>query len=139
MSSTVFDRTPVPEGKVTIPEGSYGVPNRMLYGLQSAKEKIAPAHPLESTEKMHREPANHIDLNMLRRTQGMHAPLRLQMEIRAASKIRRLPCISSSNLMLDTVLARDDVITWDDVLNNPADAEMMLDPYLMMEKKLGIL
>lgn len=40
-------------------------------------------------------------MTVLRNTQGLHAPLRLAMERRAAKQIGRLPFLPSSNLQLD--------------------------------------
>ena len=47
---------------------------------------------------------------VLRNTQGIHAPLRLAMELKAAEKIGRLPFLPSSNMMRDVILGRDDDI-----------------------------
>ena len=47
---------------------------------------------------------------MLRNTQGLHAPLRLAMELKSTEKIGRLPFLPSSNLMRDVILGRDDDI-----------------------------
>lgn len=54
---------------------------------------------------------------MLRKTQGIHAPLRILMEKDAASRVGRLPFLPSSNLMRDVIEGRDEDITFDDILN----------------------
>lgn len=51
-----------------------------------------------------------MNMTMLRNTQGIHAPMRLAMELKAADKIGRLPFLPSSGLMRDVILGRDDEI-----------------------------
>ncbi|XP_043522769.1 proteasome maturation protein-like, partial [Frieseomelitta varia] len=46
---------------------------------------------------------------LLRNTQGLHAPIRLAMELKAAEKIGRLPFLPSSHMMKD-VLGKDEEI-----------------------------
>jgi proteasome maturation protein len=48
-----------------------------------------------------------MNMILLRNTQGLHAPLRMAMELKATEKIGRLPFLSSSNAMRDALLARD--------------------------------
>ena len=47
---------------------------------------------------------------MLRNTQGIHAPMRLAMELKTAEKVGRLPFLSSSLAMKDVILGRDEEI-----------------------------
>lgn len=47
---------------------------------------------------------------LLRNTQGLHAPMRIAMELKATEKIGRLPFLPSSNMMRDVLLARDEEI-----------------------------
>lgn len=88
-----------------------------------------------------------MNFSTLRNIQGLHAPLKLQMEYRAArqvclvksaclsnlthfqwlifryttvlfsSQIQRLPFLSSSNLALDTLRGSDESIGFEDILN----------------------
>ena len=44
---------------------------------------------------------------MLRNAQGLHAPMRLAMEIKAAEKVGRLPFLSSSMAMRDSLMGKD--------------------------------
>lgn len=160
-----------------------------------------------------------MNFNTLRNIQGLHAPLKLQMEYRAARQvlfdsclhvsyttntlcssclnvalpfvqIQRLPFLPSSNLALDTLRGSDDTIGFEDILNgtkkhptrypscsqsfmsllvpwvcfikiwywwllvvlvdldnltsgfppsDPIQCEMMGDPHIMTEYKLGVL
>ncbi|CAG2210028.1 POMP [Mytilus edulis] len=105
------------EHTVDIPEGQYGVPNVMLHGLQPGRKLERAVHPLEYSEKHWDENKRTMDFSMLRNTQGLHAPLKLQMEIHTAKHFGRLPCLASSNTMLDTLTGRDDLINFDDIFN----------------------
>ncbi|XP_034302756.1 proteasome maturation protein [Magallana gigas] len=132
---------PQPDGsqEIKLPEGPYGVPDVMLNGIQSSKAKLGSVHPLEYSEKHWHENKQKMDFAMLRNTQGIHMPLRLQMEKNVAQKINRLPGMHSSNLMSDTLSGRDEMIDFEDILNNPADCEVMGDTHLLMDRRAGLL
>uniref|UniRef100_A0A3Q4IGI2 Proteasome maturation protein n=1 Tax=Neolamprologus brichardi TaxID=32507 RepID=A0A3Q4IGI2_NEOBR len=81
-----------------------------------------------------------MNFSTLRNIQGLHAPLKLQMEYRAARQvIQRLPFLQSSNLALDTLRNSDESIGFEDILNDPAHSEVMGEPHMMVEYKLGLL
>lgn len=80
-----------------------------------------------------------LNLNMLRNIQGIHAPLRIMMELKSLSNVGRLPFLPSSNLSRDVILGRDDCIDFDDILNPPNVHENLVRPHVIMERKLGIL
>lgn len=46
-------------------------------------------------------------MTMLRNAQGLHAPMRLAMEIKASEKIGRLPFLPSSMALRDSLLGKD--------------------------------
>lgn len=76
---------------------------------------------------------------MLRNTQGLHAPLKMSMELKAARKIGHLPFLSSSNLMTDVLLGRDCQMSHEDFLNPVEFREEAGQPHAIVEKSLGIL
>lgn len=84
---------------------------------------------------------NRLEMNMalLRNTQGLHAPLRLAMEMRAAKEVGRLPFLPSSNVMLDVLTGRDLEIGPEDIFNTPEFREVAGQPHAMIERSLGIL
>lgn len=53
-----------------------------------------------------------MNMMLLRNTQGLHAPLRIAMEVKAAEKIGRLPFLPSSNMMRDILLGQDQDIRY---------------------------
>uniref|UniRef100_A0A9J8B060 Proteasome maturation protein n=2 Tax=Cyprinus carpio TaxID=7962 RepID=A0A9J8B060_CYPCA len=109
------------------------------YRFSSVKNELLPSHPLELSEKNFQLNQDKMNFNTLRNIQGLHAPLKLQMEYRAARQIQRLPFLPSSNLALDTLRGSDDTIGFEDILNDPVQSEMMGDPHIMTEYKLGVL
>ncbi|KXJ19511.1 proteasome maturation protein [Exaiptasia diaphana] len=123
--------------EVTTTQGLYGVPDRLRTGLSNVKDQIKDSHPLEFTEMNYTKNQQALDMRMLRNTQGLHAPLRLQMECAVTSKIQRLPCLPSSMIALDTLMGSDDSIGFEDILGAPGDLETMGDIHSIMERKHG--
>lgn len=78
-------------------------------------------------------------MKILQNAQGLHAPLRISMELNAAKKIGRLPFLSSSNVMFDSLTGRDLEVNPEDVFNLPEYRESLGQPHGMVEKSLGLL
>lgn len=78
-------------------------------------------------------------MTVLRNTQGLHAPLRIAMELKSARKIGRLPFLQSSNIMHDVLTGRDLEIGPEDVFNTPEFLEISGQPHAMVERSLGLL
>lgn len=74
-----------------------------------------------------------MNMNMLRNVQGIHAPLRISMELRAFRNVGRLPFMSSSKLSSDIISGRDDTIDFADILYPEDLHEQMNQPYAIME------
>uniref|UniRef100_A0A8C5C864 Proteasome maturation protein n=1 Tax=Gadus morhua TaxID=8049 RepID=A0A8C5C864_GADMO len=121
------------------PHGSYGVQDTLRSGFSSVKNEILPSHPLELSEKNFQVNQEKMNFATVRNIQGLHAPLKLQMEYRAARQIQRLPFLQSSNLALDTLRNSDESIGFEDILNDPYQSELMGEPHMMTEYQLGLL
>jgi len=132
----------VPTGSVAwkiTATGPYGLRDPIIDGLsRHANDLKFNRHPIEFSEKMFHENQERNDMLMLRNHQGLHAPLRLKLERRIASKVQRLPCLASSHLMSDILTGRLDTIEFDDILNDPMDAEVAGQPHVLMERRAGI-
>jgi len=76
--------------------------------------------------------------NMLHKTQGMHAPMRLQVEHAIFSQYHRLPGLHSEFCGLDTLMDRDETLGFEDILQDPRDAYQVPDLHVTMEKVLGL-
>ncbi|RLW08334.1 hypothetical protein DV515_00003151 [Chloebia gouldiae] len=108
-------------------------------GFTSVKNELLPSHPLELTEKNFQLNQDKTNFATLRNIQGIHAPLKLQMEFRAVKQVQRLPFLHSSNMGMDILRGNDECIGFEDILNDPSQSEVMGEPHMMMEHKLGLL
>ncbi|GAB6033261.1 hypothetical protein CHUAL_012862 [Chamberlinius hualienensis] len=121
--------------KATFEEGAYGLPDPMIHGLNLIRNQTIQAHPLEISEKKFDLSRRQMDFSVLQKVQGIHAPLRLTMERQAAAKIQRLPFMSSSHLMIDTLMGKDDEIGFEDLFT--FESEKMVTPHVVMENPLN--
>ncbi|XP_063989171.1 proteasome maturation protein [Diachasmimorpha longicaudata] len=131
-------KTPLAE-EFGMNSGTYGVPDPMILGMPAAAQKLGTSHPLEASEKNFHQNKLKRDLVMLRNTQGLHAPLRIAMEIKATEKVGRHPFLPSSGLMRDVLLGRDEDIGFEDVFNTSEFREQMGQPHAIVERSLNLL
>ncbi|XP_012279611.1 proteasome maturation protein [Orussus abietinus] len=129
---------PTCSNSTSVKDEIYGLPNPLV-SQASARAKIGISHPLESSERNYHKNKSRMEMIMLRNTQGLHAPLRLAMELKATEQIGRLPFLPSSGVMRDVILGRDEQIGFEDILNTAEFREQMCQPHAVMEKNLGIL
>lgn len=80
-----------------------------------------------------------MNMTMLRNVQGLHAPLRIAMELKAAKQIGRLPFLPSSNIMSDSLTGRDLEIGPEDIFNTSEFQEVAGQPHAVCERSLGLL
>ncbi|XP_012534873.1 proteasome maturation protein [Monomorium pharaonis] len=118
---------------------NYGLSNPMVSGLSATRQSIGYAHPLEASERNYKKNQERMNMTLLRNTQGLHAPLRIAMELKATEKIGRLPFLPSSNVMRDVLLAQDQDIRFEDIFNTSEFREQMGQPHAVVENHLGIL
>lgn len=116
---------------------AYGVPSTLIHGFSNVKLQLESCHPLERAHKI--VDSDLTNFSMLKSVHGLHAPLRLLAERRAASHIGRLPFLPSSNLMLDVLQNKNETIGPEDVFNDPSMAEVMGRPHSVVERELEIL
>ncbi|NXU59197.1 POMP protein, partial [Turnix velox] len=135
-ASLLKDSIPIPEFSDSgLHEGN----DLLRRGFTSVKNELLPKHPLELSEKHFQLNQDKANFDTLRNIQGIHAPLKLQMEFRAVKQVQRLPFLHSSNMALDTLRGNDECISFEDILNDPSQSEVMGEPHVMMEYKLGLL
>ncbi|KAL6254272.1 proteasome maturation protein [Pogonomyrmex barbatus] len=132
--------------KPTVPEQfdikngtNYDLPNPMVSGLSATRQSVGYVHPLEASERNYQKNQERMNMILLRNTQGLHAPLRIAMELKAAEKIGRLPFLPSSNIMKNVLLGHDQDIGFEDIFNTPEFREQMGQPHAVIENHLGIL
>jgi len=119
----------------------FEVADAMIDGLasKSKSKKLYTSHPLEQSEKIFRKNQEQLEFAMARKVQGIHAPLRLQMERKIVSKAGHLPFLPRHNASLNVLTGRDEMIDFDDYLGHPMDAETMGQPHAMVERSLKLL
>ncbi|KAM5181873.1 proteasome maturation protein [Mantella aurantiaca] len=137
LSSQLKDSIPITE--LSNQYGGYGLQDTLRTGFTSAQSELLPSHPLELSEKNFQLNQEKVSFSTLRNIQGLHAPLKLQMEFQAVKQVQRLPFLQSSNIALDTLRGNDECISFEDILNDPSQSEVMGEPHAMMEYKLGLL
>ncbi|CAH1102337.1 unnamed protein product [Psylliodes chrysocephalus] len=120
-------------------EETYGGQDLMKHGLPLSKQSTNVPHPMAASKLKHQENLNKMNLTILRNTQGLHAPLRINMELKSAKRIGRLPFLSSSNTMYDILMGKDVDIGPEDVFNTSEFSEVSCQPHAVVEKSLGIL
>ncbi|XP_055333335.1 proteasome maturation protein-like [Paramacrobiotus metropolitanus] len=114
----------------------HGLRDALQSGLSSVARKAVDVHPLEISELYHDTQEDRMNYAMLRSTQGIHAPLRLQMEKFLVKQPSRNSVMPSSNLHLDVLNGKDETIDLEDVLNAPEYWEKEVHPHLLLEKRL---
>lgn len=129
------------ESKQTIREtGAYGIHDVMIHGFASVKNSLSAAHPLEGIDQQCKANAEKMKFAVARSVQGLHAPLKLAFERKAAKEVGRLPFLPSSNLMLEVLEGTDDTISFEDIYNDPMEMiEVLRPPHLIMEKHLKLI
>jgi len=121
---------------VTADVGEFGVPEVMKHGLtKTINDDVL--HPLINSERNHYKNRDAMNMAVLRNIQGLHAPLKIAMELKAAKQIGRLPFLTSSNIMHDVLTGRDLEIQPEDIFNMPEFQEISGQPHAMVEKSLG--
>ncbi|XP_075573526.1 proteasome maturation protein [Pelecanus crispus] len=135
-SCLLKDSIPITEFSASGPFEGHDLLRR---GFTSVKNELLPSHPLELSEKNFQLNQDKTNFATLRNIQGLHAPLKMQMEFRAVKQVQRLPFLHSSNIALDTLRGNDECISFEDILNDPSQSEVMGEPHMMMEYKLGLL
>ena len=116
--------------------GAFGTHDSLRHGLASAKSDILPKHPLYYSEKNYSNMRDAMFLQVSRNTQGLHVPLRLQMERRLVSQVQRIPPLESSFIALDTLMGTHETIGVEDVFIN--HTPVMVDGRAIMEERLNL-
>merc|ERR1712071_119592 len=104
--------------ETSIKPGNFGLHDTLRNGMSSVREQSTAAHPLEFSEKNFHKNKQQQEFTILRNTQGLHMPMKLQMERTILSNVQRLPGFESSRLSLRTVLG-DDELGFEDMLCGP--------------------
>ncbi|XP_063707777.1 proteasome maturation protein [Culicoides brevitarsis] len=105
---------------------------------KNCRSQLVPEHPVQRSVEnfeMHRHKLN---MQMLREREGIAAPLKITMELKAVAKTGHLPFLPSSNVHRDVLMGNDEVIQFSDFLNTYEFSEFTRQPHAVVEKQLGI-
>lgn len=95
-------------------------------------------HPLKKSEESFLSNTLASEMQMLRRNEGMGAPMRIMMELQAYKQVGRLPFLPSSRVHLDVITGRDETIDFTDFLGTEEFTESLCAPQAVAEKKLKL-
>eukprot|EP00096_Caligus_rogercresseyi_P008961 TRINITY_DN294_c0_g1_i1.p1 TRINITY_DN294_c0_g1~~TRINITY_DN294_c0_g1_i1.p1 ORF type:complete len:130 (-),score=56.73 TRINITY_DN294_c0_g1_i1:193-582(-) len=125
------------------PVNAFGLSNTALHGITPKKDALqeGSVHPLESTERNYENNVLQGKLDMISRTAGRGAALRLGMELKATSSVGHFPVFSNRHhFSRDVILNRDSSMSFKDVLGRPEDSERGVTlPHALLEKQFGLL
>ncbi|CAG2160183.1 unnamed protein product [Oppiella nova] len=111
----------------------------LINGFQSIRQQVVGRHPLEALDKTYGQRVEAQQFRALQSIQGIHAPLRLIHERRAAQQVHRLPGLHSSHVMLDVLTGRDEEIGPQDFLNDVSEhMEVMAPIHMLCERQFHI-
>ncbi|GAU88039.1 hypothetical protein RvY_00810 [Ramazzottius varieornatus] len=127
--TTVND--PLPQTEINL----HGLRDALQTGLGSVAKKSTEVHPLELSELLNTDNYDQVRYAMLRSTQGIHAPLRLQMEKFLVEQPSRMSVFPPSHLHLEVLNGKDETIDFEDVLNAPEFWEKSVQAHVLMEKR----
>ncbi|XP_058122211.1 proteasome maturation protein [Anopheles coustani] len=100
--------------------------------------QLQAVHPLKQSELNYNQHRQNLNMQMLRKHEGLAAPLKLAMELKAVSKVGHLPFLPSTNVARDVLTGRDEMIEFSDIFNLEEHQEIMRQPHAVMEKYLGM-
>lgn len=116
-------------------KNEFGVQDPMTCGLAQQKSSLEAGHPVEVSEKSYDRVAEARQMEHLRSMQGLHAPLRIQMERRAVQRAGHLPCMTQRSSLLDDVITgKDETIAPSDLFGKPENFEGLSTPHAVLEK-----
>ncbi|KAJ8593585.1 proteasome maturation factor UMP1 [Rhizopogon salebrosus TDB-379] len=116
--------------------GSLGLHDTFQYGLRSFATE-ASKNGFESRLANWEETQDNLKLTMLRDLHGLHAPMRLLMERRIVSSSPHMPAMPQSNIHLDILMGRDEMLDPSDFFFG-MESGPPLNIHNDMEKKLRL-
>ena len=119
-------------------KAEFGLKDKISDGLTRQVDNVQPIHPIELSERHFAKNQEKALADRLRTVQGLHAPLKMMYEKKAAASIGHFACISNrSNFQLDILEGNDDIITFNDVLAQPEHYEGTAQPHDVIDRSLA--
>ena len=113
--------------------------DRMRSGFTALAFDANKPHPVEYTQRTFEKQAFENKMKHLESVYGSHAAIRMRMEKAILSQFQRLPGLKSEFAGLDTILGKDEGISFEDFLADPHMTPDLQRPvHNLMEEKLGL-
>lgn len=110
----------------------------MRYGHKNVAHDLTLGHELEEHLANFDQTQENLKMTILRHADGVHMPLRMQMEKTMLSQVRKNPVISRSNFSMDILKGRDTSISPEDFMGRADDSTDTLDIHNAMLKSVGL-
>jgi hypothetical protein len=120
----------------------YSSDHSWLLGKQFSKpDCLKSKHPVEEIQTKSFEQELHTRHKLVALALGSQVPLRMEIERRILGQFHKHPGFQTAQPGLDTLLGRDEEITFEDFLSPPEDREedIEMDSLALFERKLGIM
>ncbi|KAH9994390.1 proteasome maturation factor UMP1 [Russula vinacea] len=113
---------------------SLGLHDTLKYGPRSLANEIKSTNPLQARLENWDDTQRSFKLTTHRNIYGLHAPMRQLMERKIVSFNPHMPAMPQSNIHLDILEGRDEILDVTDFFHTEADPPM--DIHADMERKL---
>lgn len=89
---------------------SLGLHDTLQYGPRSIATEVKTVSPIRHRLENWEQTQDNLKLTMQRNIDGLHAPVRLLMERKIVSSMAQMPTMPQSNLHLDILMGRDEIL-----------------------------
>ncbi|KAJ2985959.1 hypothetical protein NUW54_g9962 [Trametes sanguinea] len=115
---------------------SFGLHDTLQYGPRSLAAEVTTNSKIRDRLENWEATQDNLKLQMHRQVFGLHMPMRLMMERKLASYNPHMPVLPQSNVHLDILMGRDEVLDTADFMMPASEMSQPLDIHADMEKKL---
>ncbi|EJF56117.1 proteasome maturation factor UMP1 [Dichomitus squalens LYAD-421 SS1] len=115
---------------------SFGLHDALKYGPRSLAAEVTKMSTVRDRLENWEATQDNMKLQMQRQLFGLHMPMRILMERKIVSQNPHMPILPQSNLHLDILMGRDEVLDCADFMGSAAEMVQPMDIHADMEKKL---
>ncbi|KAI0638777.1 proteasome maturation factor UMP1 [Trametes polyzona] len=139
MSQDSFRLVPAREIKPATTQdtsNSFGLHDTLQYGPRSLAAEVTKKSNVKDRLENWEATQDNLKLQMQRQVFGLHMPMRILMERKLVSQNSHMPILPQSNLHLDILMGRDEILDCPDFMMPASEMSQPLDIHTDMEKKL---
>ncbi|OJT11173.1 Proteasome maturation factor UMP1 [Trametes pubescens] len=115
---------------------SFGLHDTLQYGPRSLATEVRKNGAVKDRLENWEATQDNLKLQMQRQLFGLHMPMRILMERKLVSQNSHMPVLSQSNLHLDILMGRDEMLECPDFMMPASELRQPSDIHADMEKKL---